>query len=79
MKTTTTLTPNTVAEKPHKAPSVLDNAIIKYAARCSYCERKQKVLATYAYPTNWDRKAINVCANCALGIAGALVMAKLRR
>jgi hypothetical protein len=52
--------------------TVLDDAHIKYGARCAYCRRKQKVLAIRAYPQNWNTERINICATCALAIASYL-------
>ena len=53
--------------------SVLDDTQVKYGARCTYCRRKQKILAIRAYPKNWNTERVNICATCAMTVAKYLI------
>ena len=76
MKTATErLTPRERAELPEPS-KILDDGHVAYAARCTYCGRKQKVLAIRVYPRNWNTERVRLCATCLLAAATYLTKYK---
>lgn len=62
---------------PKPEPSILDKTEIKYAAPCTFCNRKQKIISI-EHPTRYyNHDRMNVCATCLL--AAAIYLLKFKR
>ena len=63
--------------KPDPTTSILDTATIKYAAPCSYCLHKQKVITTTLHPRRYRTTSISICGPCL--VTASMYLLKFRK